>query len=97
MFSLLAASNKSFLPPLFGLVVSFGSTPTNRRTQFSGNRPTSDQCQGKLRREHGQQRAMHLPVLVIRQFIYVLEFSGGFICIESTVFSSTVSGHLPPA
>ena len=37
MFSLLAANDKSFLLLLFGLVVSFGLTPTKRRTQFSGN------------------------------------------------------------
>ena len=36
--SLLAASNKSFLLPLFGLVVSFGLKPTKRQTQFSGNK-----------------------------------------------------------
>ena len=35
---LLSASNKSLLPPKFGLDVSFGSVPTKRWTQFSGNR-----------------------------------------------------------
>ena len=39
VFSLLVASNKSLLLLLFGLVVSFGSIPTKRRTQFSGNSP----------------------------------------------------------
>ena len=36
-FSLLAASNKSFLLSLFDFVASFGSTPTKRQTQFFGN------------------------------------------------------------
>ena len=35
---LLSASNNSFLSPNFGLGVSFGSVPTKRWTQFSGNR-----------------------------------------------------------
>ena len=34
MFSLLVESNEFFLLPIFGLVVSFGSTPTKRQTQF---------------------------------------------------------------
>ncbi|XP_032349790.1 akirin-1 isoform X1 [Camelus ferus] len=32
----LAASNKSFLLPLSGMVMSIGSTPSKRQTQFSG-------------------------------------------------------------
>ncbi|XP_064339387.1 uncharacterized protein LOC116150976 [Camelus dromedarius] len=35
VFSLPASSNHFFLPLIFGLVVSFGSTPTKRGTQFS--------------------------------------------------------------
>ena len=38
MFFLLAANNKHFFLTIFGWVVSFGSTPTKRRTQFSGNK-----------------------------------------------------------
>ena len=34
VFSLLAAGNKSFLLPIFGLVVSFGSALTKRRIQY---------------------------------------------------------------
>ena len=38
VFSLLASSNnKSFLLLSYGLVVSIGSSPTRRQTQFSGN------------------------------------------------------------
>ena len=40
MFSLLAARNKSFLLPIFDSVVSFGSIPTKRQTQFLGNNVT---------------------------------------------------------
>ena len=38
VFSLLVASNKSFLL-LLGLIVSFGSTSTKRQTLFSGKTP----------------------------------------------------------
>ena len=34
VFSFLAASNKFFLLPIFGLVVSFVSIPTKRQIQF---------------------------------------------------------------
>ena len=38
LFSLLASSNnKSFLLPLFALVISFGLTPTRKQTQFLSN------------------------------------------------------------
>ena len=35
MFLFAACNNKPFLPPIFGLVVSFGLTPSKRWTQFS--------------------------------------------------------------
>ena len=35
---------KSFLPLLFGLAVSFGSTSTKRQTQFLGNKTSSSGC-----------------------------------------------------
>ena len=68
VFSLLAASNKSFLLLLFGLVESFGSTPTKRQTRFLGHRPTSDQRE--LRRAHGQQKTMCLPAILVRKAVY---------------------------
>ena len=40
VFSLFAAGNKSFLLLIFGLVVSFGSTPTKRQTQCLDNKST---------------------------------------------------------
>lgn len=46
MFFLFPASNTSLLLPLVGLTVSFGLTPTKRRTQFSGNSPTLEAREG---------------------------------------------------
>ena len=40
----LAAINKSFLLPIFGLVVSFGSALNKRQTLFSGNTTTHLLC-----------------------------------------------------